>query len=463
MENNKIEELKQFGDDFEENKEIIKPVILIVDDDSNVREALHLALQKKYDTIVCANGDEGIKNVSFKVFTVVLDIKMEGKSGFETFKEIKSRFPYVPIIFYSGFQDLKSPFEIINDYRPFGYILKGGEAKTLLDTIDSAVDYYKQINKNEFLVKKLEKTNKELEKSEKKYKELVENSLDLIFSLDSEGRIIAINRSVTKILKYNKKDIVNKHFIDLVYKLNIINHININERIFQEKFQELAQSKETVFFTCELVTEIGEPREMNIRLQYLPIDNDFHVLGTASYIEEDILLKMCESENQVYKIENYLTQVDMICQRLSNAAIKYAGTETALDLKLCLRELLVNSMEHGNLGINFDEKSEALMEDTYFQLLIYRQLKPENIKKRITIEYSLIPEKIEISITDEGEGFNHKNILTRSKYDPSTMVLGHGRGIMMAKGFFDKIEYNKKGNSVYLLKSFSDVENKLDV
>ena len=38
--------------------------------------------------------------------------------------------------------------------------------------------------------------------------------------------------------------------------------------------------------------------------------------------------------------------------------------------------------------------------------------------------------------------------------DKSLENLGHGRGLIMTRDFFDKIEYNEKGNSVYLVKYF---------
>ena len=114
----------------------------------------------------------------------------------------------------------------------------------------------------------------------------------------------------------------------------------------------------------------------------------------------------------------------------------------------------MNSVEHGNLGISFEEKSESLANDEYFQILIDRQKDPKNITKKVHIEYSLLPERVEFRITDAGDGFDHQKMLTRPKNDLSLIPVGHGRGIMMAREFFDKIEFNEKGNSVYLVKNF---------
>ena len=46
-------------------------------------------------------------------------------------------------------------------------------------------------------------------------------------------------------------------------------------------------------------------------------------------------------------------------------------------------------------------------------------------------------------------------MLGRTKDDKTLQNLGHGRGVIIARDFFDKIEYNEKGNSVYLVKHFT--------
>jgi len=419
-----------------------KPLILIVDDDANVREALKITLGKKYDLIVCANGNEAIEKVNLPFFAVILDIKMEGKNGFETFIEIKKKKLYLPIIFHSAYQDLKDPYEIMNDYRPFGYVVKEGEGKKLLDTIESAVDYYYQINRNATLLK-------ELEKSEKQYRDLVENSLDIIFALDNQWRILSINHSVTQILRYPIEEILNTSIVNLAYKSN-----SANGEILDEKLQELTLSNNVISFNCDFVTKFGEPKEMHVKLRYLLHENGFVIFGTASTVEEDILERICESETQVYKLSNYLTHVDIVSQRLASYASKYCDQETFMNLKLCIRELIINAMEHGNLGITFEEKSESLINGTYIQILMDRQKSLLNSKKRIKVESSLTPERMEVVITDEGDGFDHEKMLARSMNDDTNGILGHGRGIAMSKIFLDSIVYNEKGNSVRFVKKF---------
>ncbi|MBF0240593.1 MAG: response regulator, partial [SAR324 cluster bacterium] len=139
------------------------PLILIIDDDPVVRESMGYVLEQDYRLLICASGEEGIQKVNEEVDAVVLDIKMKGKDGFETFVELKKLFSHLPIIFHSAYQDVKDPYEVINNFRPFGYISKQGGLKELSDTIVSAVEYHAQIRKNEILVQEFRELNATLE------------------------------------------------------------------------------------------------------------------------------------------------------------------------------------------------------------------------------------------------------------------------------------------------------------
>lgn len=157
-----------------------RSAILIIDDDEGLRETLALALKDFFDVMPCASGDEGISAANAETPAIILDIKMNGKDGFETYSEIKAKFPYLPIIFHSAYQDAKDPFEIINDFRPFGYIFKGSSLKELKDTLHSAVNYHRIYRENERLIGELQSLNASLEsKVEERTQELTRKGKEL--------------------------------------------------------------------------------------------------------------------------------------------------------------------------------------------------------------------------------------------------------------------------------------------
>ncbi|MCG8419275.1 MAG: response regulator [Proteobacteria bacterium] len=119
-----------------------RPNVLVIDDDQAVRSAFEFAFEDQYGVVTCGSGPEGIALMDSSIHAVILDIKLHGEDGFWVYEIIKKRFPNLPIIFFSAFQNLKDPYEIINQYRPFGYVRKGDDLWQLAVLVDKAVRQY---------------------------------------------------------------------------------------------------------------------------------------------------------------------------------------------------------------------------------------------------------------------------------------------------------------------------------
>lgn len=111
-----------------------------------------------------------------------------------------------------------------------------------------------------------------------------------------------------------------------------------------------------------------------------------------------------------------------------------------------LLELLINAVEHGNLGIGYNLKSELIADNRLHHEIYCRLNLIENKDKHVTVLYERLPNQYQVTIKDCGEGFFHKKYMD---FDPIRMTETNGRGIAKANVMsFDKIEYNEKGNSV---------------
>ena len=150
---------QEIGTDKAKGADNVPVIILVIDDDSRVLDDLEFALRKKYKVRLCSSGEEGLAAISPDVHAVILDIKMKDKDGFWTFKELKKHFIHLPIIFHTAYQDIKDPFDIMNEFRPFGYISKGDDFMRLQTSIESAVDYYAKILENKTLYQDLQKAH----------------------------------------------------------------------------------------------------------------------------------------------------------------------------------------------------------------------------------------------------------------------------------------------------------------
>lgn len=109
-------------------------------------------------------------------------------------------------------------------------------------------------------------------------------------------------------------------------------------------------------------------------------------------------------------------------------------------------ELLINAVEHGNLGISFREKTELLLTNSWTDEVARRLADPCYKERVVTVSFEKGPESCSLSIHDEGLGFDWKKYL---EVDTTWATHNHGRGIAMARLLsFDKLQYNDRGNQV---------------
>lgn len=111
-----------------------------------------------------------------------------------------------------------------------------------------------------------------------------------------------------------------------------------------------------------------------------------------------------------------------------------------------LAELLTNAVEHGNLGITYDDKSRLMESQSWAQEVERRLLLPENNRKRVRFEIRREDNVVVYRIEDEGPGFDWKSYIT---FDPDRAFDTHGRGIAMSRRLsFERLEYSGRGNVV---------------
>ncbi|WLQ14464.1 response regulator [Hahella aquimaris] len=111
-----------------------------------------------------------------------------------------------------------------------------------------------------------------------------------------------------------------------------------------------------------------------------------------------------------------------------------------------LAELLVNAVEHGNLGITYDEKTDLNLRGEWMNEVQRRQKLLENQHKRVLVEFTKNDDAITVAITDQGPGFNWREYLQISVERATD---NHGRGIAMANLLsFDDLTYEGDGNRV---------------
>jgi serine/threonine-protein kinase RsbW len=111
-----------------------------------------------------------------------------------------------------------------------------------------------------------------------------------------------------------------------------------------------------------------------------------------------------------------------------------AGNSTDRDrfsIKLALEEALVNAIKHGN---QMDRS------------------------KKVHISFRVLPDRFEITITDEGPGFDPEDVPDPTAFE--NLERPCGRGLMLMRHYMNEVAYNSRGNSVTMARNFKPVNGK---
>lgn len=109
-----------------------------------------------------------------------------------------------------------------------------------------------------------------------------------------------------------------------------------------------------------------------------------------------------------------------------------------------ISELLVNGVEHGNLGLTYGEKSLLKQNDEWRPEVDRRMSLPENTNKFVQLDFGRQADLITIKITDQGSGFDWRKYL---EIDPERAFDPNGRGIALSRMLsFTHLLYEGCGN-----------------
>jgi PAS domain-containing protein len=312
-------------------------------------------------------------------------------------------------------------------------------------------------NRNQTLNVELEDKINEVEYANQKYRFIVDGTKDLLFILDNNYAVISMNHAGKKFFGTKPELILGKNFIELIYTTQ--NDKAILTQLINENLNSLDEAGKQTRFKARIKTSrMYEPLELLFHIEAVDTHGHLEFIGKGSRTYEDSIATQILAETQTYLIDNYIILADELSQRLVKQLSKKFPDYKVEAIRTGLREILINSIEHGNLAITFEEKSTYLMQGDYLELIQKRQKDPIYGKRKIIVEYTLNHNQVSYRVTDEGNGFSY--IELQKKSEDKELVREHGRGIMLAESIFDKVEYNTMGNSVLLTIFFEETKEK---
>lgn len=119
--------------------------VLVVDDEQNLRKAVHRTLTKAgYDVIEAEDGEKGIAAVQagdnpLRLDVIICDVHMPKVGGKEVVTYLKSQFPSVPIIVLTGDPQFKDATDFLANGAS-AYLAKPFEPAALVKTVAKCVE-----------------------------------------------------------------------------------------------------------------------------------------------------------------------------------------------------------------------------------------------------------------------------------------------------------------------------------
>lgn len=184
----------------------------------------------------------------------------------------------------------------------------------------------------------------------------------------------------------------------------------------------------------------------------------------AKPFEDEMLLSIVKSaveeRSKFVAVRDKLNNCTETMGCMDEAAFRFQGLEEIQHISFLLAtacpeaekvingltELMINAVEHGNLGIAYEEKSRLLEAGNWKDEVKRRMEQDENKSKYAQVKFQRKDNEIEIKITDQGKGFDWQKYMA---FDPERATDNHGRGIAMANCLsFSRVEYEGAGNVV---------------
>ncbi|HZV54138.1 MAG TPA: EAL domain-containing protein [Rhodocyclaceae bacterium] len=185
--------------------------ILIVDDELRMRTSLRRLLEASGREILeCSCGTEALGVLDKKDIAIaLLDINLPDISGLDILKWISNNQVPTSVIMVSGDDSIDSAIQALR-YGAVEFVRKPGDMNHIKLKVDNALHRRHLEYRHAAMMARLEQ-------SERLHRFLVENSPDLIYTLDDEGRFLFVNNRFESLLGYSRDEVIGKHYSTVVY------------------------------------------------------------------------------------------------------------------------------------------------------------------------------------------------------------------------------------------------------
>jgi len=189
--------------------------ILIVDDNEDHQILMEDVLrqhEQNVEVVFAHTGEECTHKLSKEAFdAIIIDYSLSDMNGLEVLKRLNCKENNYPVIMVTAFGDESVAVEAMK-VGACDYIAKEeGYLKRLPAIVDRAVQEFR-------LKREKGEVENKLRVSELRYKTLIDNMIDVVFTADKELNITSINLASQRVFEYSSEEARGLSFYDLVHK-----------------------------------------------------------------------------------------------------------------------------------------------------------------------------------------------------------------------------------------------------
>lgn len=169
--------------------------LLCIDDEPNILNALKRLLRKEdFRLLTAGSGKAGLQILAEnEVHVVVSDQRMPEMNGTEFLKEVKAAYPDIIRIILTGYTDVDSISEAINEGHLYKFFLKPWNDQNLKLEIRQAMEQYDLMQDNKRLHDQVFRKNEELKKVNENLEQII---LERTQRLEFQNRALQISHAI---------------------------------------------------------------------------------------------------------------------------------------------------------------------------------------------------------------------------------------------------------------------------
>jgi response regulator RpfG family c-di-GMP phosphodiesterase len=119
--------------------------ILFVDDEPDVLATFQRNLRKQFQIVTASSGPDGLAAIDRQgpFAVIVSDLRMPGMDGTQFLAQTRVLSPYSVLMMFTGYVDVQTAYEAVNDGTVFRFLIKPCQLDTLTGALEASIAQYR--------------------------------------------------------------------------------------------------------------------------------------------------------------------------------------------------------------------------------------------------------------------------------------------------------------------------------